>query len=145
MTPPIATRRKLFDFDSSRIVGYRYHPSGKRSSPYIYINSAQYAQAVPTGVRFSGSLLFSGTASTQLAEPGSQLMPIVPLPAKPIGYPDAWWFTNTNAPAATTQTFFNPDTFQILCAGYDEQFGTDDDLSNFWPSTRQDYLDSLRN
>ena len=23
------------------------------------------------------------------------------------------------------------------------QFGTDDDLSNFWPGTRKDYLDSL--
>lgn len=31
---------------------------------------------------------------------------------------------------------YNPDTFQILCAGLDEQFGTDDDLSNFWKGTR---------
>jgi prepilin-type N-terminal cleavage/methylation domain-containing protein len=39
--------------------------------------------------------------------------------------------------------YFNPDTFQILCAGRDEIFGTDDDLSNFWPGTRKDYLDSV--
>lgn len=38
---------------------------------------------------------------------------------------------------------FNPDSFQILCAGLDEQWGTGDDLSNFWPGTRQDYEDSL--
>jgi prepilin-type N-terminal cleavage/methylation domain-containing protein len=40
-------------------------------------------------------------------------------------------------------TAFNPETFQILCAGRDEQWGTDDDLSNFWPGTRGEYLDSL--
>jgi prepilin-type N-terminal cleavage/methylation domain-containing protein len=33
---------------------------------------------------------------------------------------------------------FSPDTFQILCAGLDEQWGTDDDLSNFWKGTRGD-------
>lgn len=41
--------------------------------------------------------------------------------------------------------FYNPDTFQILCAGRDEEFGTDDDLSNFWPGTYREYLDSLKN
>jgi len=45
---------------------------------------------------------------------------------------------------ATGTAFFNPDTFQILCAGRDEVFGTADDLSNFWPGTREDYLDSLQ-
>jgi len=61
---------------------------------------------------------------------------------------------------------FNPDTFQILCAGLDGVWSEDanlngvldagedlnsngvldlseDDLSNFWKGTRQDYLDSL--
>lgn len=32
----------------------------------------------------------------------------------------------------------NPDTFQILCAGIDETWGTEDDLSNFWKGTRGD-------
>jgi prepilin-type N-terminal cleavage/methylation domain-containing protein len=43
--------------------------------------------------------------------------------------------------------FFNADSFQILCAGRNEVWSdtSDDDLSNFWPGTRQDYLDSLRN
>lgn len=40
--------------------------------------------------------------------------------------------------------FFNPDSFQILCAGFDGVFGTDDDMSNFWPGTRRQYLDSLQ-
>ena len=39
--------------------------------------------------------------------------------------------------------FGNPGTFQILCAGLDEQWGTEDDLSNVWKGTRQDFLDSL--
>ena len=46
--------------------------------------------------------------------------------------------------ALSTQPFFNPDTFQILCAGIDGEWGTDDDLSNFWPGTRKDYQDSLK-
>lgn len=41
--------------------------------------------------------------------------------------------------------YFNPETFQILCAGRDETWGTDDDLSNFWPGTRGEYMDSLTN
>ena len=50
----------------------------------------------------------------------------------------------TNAAEIRVDTeFFNPETFQILCAGSDETFGNDDDLSNFWPGTRKDYLDSL--
>ena len=43
-----------------------------------------------------------------------------------------------------TQPYFNPDSFQIICAGRDEKFGTDDDMSNFWPGTRKDYIDSLK-
>jgi hypothetical protein len=39
---------------------------------------------------------------------------------------------------------FNPETFQIISAGRDEVLGTDDDLSNFWPGTRREYLDSLK-
>jgi len=56
---------------------------------------------------------------------------------------------NYAAETSTTPTgtiFFNPDSFQILCAGRDGIWGpdSDDDLSNFWPGTRRDYLDSLR-
>lgn len=47
--------------------------------------------------------------------------------------------------AVTPAEFFNANTFQILCAGRDEEWGTDDDLSNFWPGTRGEYKSSLRN
>lgn len=46
-------------------------------------------------------------------------------------------------PSGASQ-FFNPDSFQILCAGLDGIFGNDDDLSNFWKGTRREYLDSLQ-
>ena len=103
-TDPVAVnntslqRKKLFDFDQSRITGFQYAPPTKPGSPYIYINSATYA-------------------------------------APPAGY----------VVEAAGGAFFNADTFQILSAGRDEIYGNDDDLSNFWPGTRKDYLDSLSN
>jgi len=51
---------------------------------------------------------------------------------------------NTYLPFKMGTAYANPETFQILSAGRDEKFGTDDDLSNFWPGTRKDYLDSLK-
>jgi prepilin-type N-terminal cleavage/methylation domain-containing protein len=140
-SPTPTQRQKLYDFDSSRISSYRYFPSNRPGAPYLYINCSQTALEVDETVRFSRNLLYSGTTATQLASPGAQYMPATPLPAKPdANYPDAWWFTNTSG----SQQLFNGDTFQILCAGRDEQFGNGDDLSNFWPGTRQDYLDSIR-
>ena len=133
-------RKKLYDFDTSRLHNYQYHPSAKPNAPYIYIASSQYGLAVPNTTRFSLNLAYSGTNASELAAPGTQFVPADPLPAKPSGYPDAWWFTN----ATGSQQPFNLDTFQILCAGRDEQFGTDDDLSNFWPGTRREYLESLK-
>ena len=99
----VGERKKLFDFDSARVVNGLYAPGGKPRSPYIYIDSSRYDT-------------FSAGA------PGSLTL---------------------GANRRTTTEYFNSDTFQILCAGLDEQFGTEDDLSNFWPGTRQDYLDSL--
>jgi prepilin-type N-terminal cleavage/methylation domain-containing protein len=130
-------RNKLFDFDSSRISSGEYHPSGKPNSPYIYIRSGTnpadgYGQ-ITSGV--SGAVYGSYKPQVQITASGTAC--------------------------------FNPDTFQILCAGRDEIWDEDcnlngvldsgedlnrnnqldrseDDLSNFWPGTRQDYLDSLK-
>jgi prepilin-type N-terminal cleavage/methylation domain-containing protein len=127
-------RQKLFDFDQARLTSAgAYYPSGKPLSTYRYINNSQYS-----------ALAYSGTTDIQLGDYGAHYRPVTPFPIKPsASVPEAWRFTNTNFPAATTQSFFNPDSFQILCAGRDEIFGNDDDLSNFWPGTRKDYLDSL--
>jgi prepilin-type N-terminal cleavage/methylation domain-containing protein len=111
------TRKKLYDFDMSRVNQSTgaYFPSGKSASPYLYIDSTMYT-----------SVPYAGGSS---ASPGAFRVS----------------FANDPTPFANTaQAFANPDTFQILCAGRDETFGTDDDISNFWPSTRKDYLDSLK-
>ena len=111
---PPANRNKLFDFDQSRIASLTYFPSGKSDSPYVYVNSSLYSTNAYTG----------GSAGAMRQTYAGDATP----------------FYNTGS---ETNDFFNADTFQILCAGRDEQFGTDDDLSNFWPGTRRDYLDSL--
>ena len=111
------SRKKLFDFDQSRISSLTYFPSGKSGSPYIYIDSANYlvGGVIPT---------FSATGGTYYAHR---------VPASAAGN-----FVTV------TQSAFNEDSFQILCAGSDETFGTDDDLTNFWTGTRKEYLDSLK-
>jgi prepilin-type N-terminal cleavage/methylation domain-containing protein len=124
---PPANRKKLFDFDQTRLSGASYAPAGKKGSPYIYIDAVSY------------SLVPYDTSA--LATPGAQRVPIVPPPTK-----TALDF-GTTVPVPTSpspQPFFNADTFQILCAGQDEEFGTDDDLSNFWRGTRKEYLGSLQ-
>jgi prepilin-type N-terminal cleavage/methylation domain-containing protein len=77
-------------------------------------------------------------------------------PGSPYVYIDAAFYPTVNvtlpgsvAPYTAqkdpvTGQFLNPDTFQILCAGLDEVFGNDDDLSNSWSGTRKQYLDSLK-
>jgi hypothetical protein len=110
----------------------QYSPREKPNSPYIYVPASQYK-----------TLVYSASS---LTIPRAQMEPEKPLKEKPPTAPSAWWFTNTMTidPPTTGQKFFNPDTFQILCAGRDEVFGTDDDLSNFWPGTRKDYLDGIK-
>jgi len=115
---PLASRKRLFNFDMSRVNASTgaYFPSGKSESPYLYVNSSLYSSAAYAGGAAPGAL-----RQTYAGDPTP--------------------FYNVGS---ETNEFFNTDTFQILCAGRDETFGTDDDLSNFWPGTRRDYLDSLK-
>ena len=65
-------------------------------------------------------------------KPGS---PYVYIPASQYNHGDSIAVINP-----VTGDYYNPDTFQILCAGQDEIWGDDsvDDLSNFWKGTRGD-------
>ena len=128
---PQASRKKLFDFDQSRVTSLRYHPAGKPSSPYVYIPASEY-NTYP----YTTTLIATNDYGAQFVPP--QKTPLA-LPTDTRA-----WFTNLGYAAPQNQIYANPDTFQILCAGRDEVFGTDDDLSNFWPGTRKDYLDSLK-
>jgi type II secretory pathway pseudopilin PulG len=140
----ISPRMKVFDFDESRInsVTAQYYPPGLPQSPYHYIDSSRYATTGVITGSTSRTLAYTGTTAAQLSAVGAQRVPRRPLPRKPTPTtPDAWYFTTVGSGA---NEFFNPNSFQILCAGGDGIFGTDDDLSNFWKGTRRDYLDSLR-
>ena len=115
VTGTVADRKKLFDFDASRIAAYKYAPSGKSESPYVYYDCSRYGDFPYAG---GDSPTYGAMRTSFKGDP------------TPFGN--------------NSQPFFNPDTFQILCAGADEKFGTDDDLSNFWKGTRKEYLDSLQ-
>jgi len=119
---PPANRKKLYDLDQSRLnpVSGLYTPAGLPGSPFIYIDAPNYLSSSVAILNFP---LTGGTYFGQR----------MPTTAAPTNFADP------------SQPAFNPDTFQILCAGRDGEFGTDDDLSNFWPGTRREYLESLKN
>jgi type II secretory pathway pseudopilin PulG len=128
-SPLVGKRQKLYDFDQARVDSATgaYFPAGKRGSPYVYIPASQYV-----------ALQYAGNSNV-----GAHFIPPPPSPSA-LPADTRLWFTNLNFSPPQRQDFANPDTFQILCAGRDEIFGNEDDLSNFWPSTRGDYLESLR-
>jgi len=109
---PGASRVKLFDFDQARIdsSSFAYHPSSKKGSPYIYVDSASYTDI--DNAPFQDGTNVYAPEDRAVTNGGTQ--------------------------------FFNPGTFQILCAGRDETWGTEDDMSNFWPGTRKEYEASLK-
>ena len=128
--------KKLYDFDQARIgrdalTRQYYFPSGKAGSPYVYIKGGAYGT-------FSASGVITGSTPYVLAS-GTYAVGTTPYPLQ-----SGTYFAQIQVLPSGSSQFFNTDTFQILCAGRDEQFGTDDDLSNFWPGTRREYLDSLK-
>ncbi len=141
---PDTDRKRLYDFDRSRITAdLHYHPSRTPDSPYVFIRS--------------GASLGSGYGVIASAGPSAGVSNVT----------HAGVFKPQVQITASGTNFFNSDTFQILCAGkdgiWDEDSNlngflepaedvngngiwdkSDDDLSNFWPGTRREYLDSLK-
>jgi len=148
-------RVKLFDYDRSRkgsvpgaVTGV-YFSAGKPQAPFIYMNSAMYP-ALDYRNTASGpttpspgwplpttTFSYSDGTATHTISAGTYFPHKIP----PSAAPTTPWQNQWSVPA---QPYFNEDTFQIISAGRDELFGTDDDLSNFWPGTRREYLDSLQ-
>jgi type II secretory pathway pseudopilin PulG len=127
---PTTDKSKLYGFDTSRLghidpaspttTRLVYMPSQKPQSPYIYIHKSQYGIPWPPAAYeyYVGNTKYTIEPNTYSAVPNPNEL----------------------------GTFFNNDSFQILNAGRDGTWGgngQDDDLSNFWPGTRKDYLDSL--
>ena len=114
-------RKKIFDFDESRVTSAdEYHPTDKPGSPYIYINSDAY--------------FLARTTTSYKLRPYVQLR----ITEDTNGNGELDQGEDVNSNGELDYEAFNPDTFQILCAGQDETWRTDDDLSNFWKGTRGD-------
>jgi hypothetical protein len=149
------SRKPSFDFDYSRVESSsapsgQYHPKNLPQSPYVYRDNAAYL-IPPTNIpaplvecdistsedRNRNGLLDTGedtNANGRIDPVGEDINGNMTLdPGEDVNLDGR---LNYGQP-------FNSESFQIICAGRDGLFGTDDDLSNFWPGTRKDYLDSL--
>ena len=124
-------RKKLYDFDQSRVAetvsgssGLSYFPPNAEGMPYLYIDAANYNFvdfATNGGNSVSGIKYF-------------------------VWRQDKFFDPNTLSPmsltAAGSPKPFNPDSFQIISAGRDGEFFTEDDISNMWSGTWGEWKDS---
>lgn len=117
-------KEALYDKDDSRMDAQTggYHPAGKPNAPFIYIDASNYWTDLNGDNTFQPAELNTFTYSDI-----GNIVPLREIPGGP-------YYAERNAAGA----FHNPGKFQILNAGLDEQWGTDDDLSNFWKGTRGD-------
>ena len=109
-----AGRRPLYDFDRSRLAPdtFRYSLKYTASSPIIYIDSARYLDA--DGEMLDGKTFYVWRDDLNF-DPKKSPPP--------------------SLKATPNQAVLHPDSFQIICAGRDAEFYTDDDISNMWPGT----------
>jgi prepilin-type N-terminal cleavage/methylation domain-containing protein len=119
-------RKKLYDFDQSRIASLKYLAPNADKTPFIYIDSSQYKSI---DYETNGNETIAGN-KYYVWRMDPLFDPIKTAPAS---------LTAAGAPSA-----FNADTFQLLSAGRDGTFFTEDDISNMWNGTWKDYLDSLK-
>jgi len=98
-------------------------------APVLYIDSARY-------------LKVDGTTVPMMIENAVVNQPIY-----------VWRNSTTFAPKTAApvrlsidanQAVFHPDSFQLISAGRDREFYTDDDISNMWPGTWGDWKTSKK-
>jgi type II secretory pathway pseudopilin PulG len=154
--PPQA-RQRLFQFDQGRLVpdpanpfNIHYHVSRKPNARFQYIDNRNYGNLalIPTPAQFASPTPmppFVHVYPDRVLTNGNERLVPTWVDSLPQGRRELWFFTvSTDENERRHQRPFNADSFQILNAGQDEVFGTDDDLSDFWPGTRREYLDSLK-
>lgn len=116
-SPVQGERKRLYDFDLLRVnQAKQYAPPRGQGQPYIYLDSSRYS-AVDT-------LAVPGVGQWYVWRNDMTFNPSANPPGSPL---------------ISNSGYFNPDTFQIISAGLDGEYFTDDDLSNMWPSTWGDY------
>ncbi len=145
--PTVGETKPLFDFDRSRLESQSNFFTGRyrstnalNSGVYRYVDSANY-YFVSSGRRFPTPWVEFNptTAAMAVGEDSSTTPPNGLIDTLGAATEDA----NSNGLLDRGEPFNNA-TFQIIHPGRDGEFGTDDDLSNFWPGTRREYLDSLK-
>ena len=107
-------------------------PSAPTPQTAVYEWLKGYSQN-PTAPRSSSPLVKLFEFDQKRVTTGNQYIP-ADKPGSPYIYIDTSNYGNGLGEVAG----FNTDTFQILCAGIDEEWNTEDDLSNFWKGTRGD-------
>lgn len=115
---PLPNRKRLYEFDMLRVdqTTWQYSPSYGQGKPFIYLDSSRYQ-----------------TIDTQSVAGVGQWF---------VWRNDVLFSPATNAPSGpltNSAGYFNPETFQIISAGLDGEYFTDDDLSNMWPATWGQY------
>jgi len=115
---PATSRKKLYDFDEFRLDSGAgtYMAPNAGNTPYLYFDSSRYLDA--NNLSISG---LSGLSTDML--------------------PDGKFHVWGKAGPLAGSPFYKPDDFIILSAGLDGVFYTDDDLSNAWQGTWEDWLD----
>jgi prepilin-type N-terminal cleavage/methylation domain-containing protein len=114
---PGGARRPLYDFDRSRLdQSFKYRLPYSGDTPVLYIDSARYQEI--DGQTINGTTIYVWRDDRRF---------------NPIASPPPSLSTNPD------QNVFHPDTFQIISAGRDGVFYTDDDISNMWTGTWRDW------
>ena len=142
---PPNERKKLYDFDQSRVVGGAYYPRGLKTRPYDYLDAGSYLAVPPPISSADLHQVFTHVQPDEVLANGNRR--VTPSWWSNLSEVEkkTWLFSLSSDPAERPhQRIMNEDTFQVFSAGLDEEFGTDDDLSNCWSGTRKQYLDSLQ-
>jgi prepilin-type N-terminal cleavage/methylation domain-containing protein len=124
--PPSGTisRKPLFDFDRPRLQAFRYQSQYASESPILYIDASRYPDV--------NTMAVTGPDSQRFPVDGSGV-------ARCYVWRDSSSFNPRASPPDFSGDAYHPDSFQIISAGRDGEFFTDDDISNMWSGTWGDW------